>query len=154
MWPEPNQKPFGAEQTSDGLIPWFDLGRMHELIALSFELRRGSSGHLSGTARSWIFRCEMAPNFGIRALVLDFDGLVLDTESCVYEAWRRIYLGFGHELPLDRWCGAIAVRFEPVRSPRGIAGSGRKSVWTPKKCTNIDGRTATRCSSTWNRCRE
>ena len=26
-----------------------------------------------------------------RALVFDFDGLVLDTESCVYESWRAVY---------------------------------------------------------------
>jgi HAD superfamily hydrolase (TIGR01509 family) len=67
----------------------------------------------------------MASYFGIRALVLDFDGLVLDTESCVYESWRKTYEGFGYELPLDRWCGAIGsdVRsFDPLEELRTLAG--------------------------------
>jgi len=43
----------------------------------------------------------------IRALILDFDGLVLDTESSVYESWRRSYQEQGVDLPLDLWCRAI-----------------------------------------------
>ena len=45
--------------------------------------------------------------FTIRAIVLDFDGLVLDTETCVYEAWRSVYASHGVDLHLDRWCAAI-----------------------------------------------
>lgn len=39
----------------------------------------------------------------IRALVFDFDGLILETETPSYETWAEIYREHGHELPLDRW---------------------------------------------------
>ena len=39
----------------------------------------------------------------IRALVFDFDGLILETETPAYETWAEIYREHGHELPLDRW---------------------------------------------------
>ncbi|MEA2660647.1 MAG: hypothetical protein QOH08_219 [Chloroflexota bacterium] len=39
----------------------------------------------------------------IRALVFDFDGLILETEMPAYQAWVEIYREFGHELPKDLW---------------------------------------------------
>lgn len=39
----------------------------------------------------------------IRALVFDFDGLILDTEGPVYEAWREVYAEHGEELPIAFW---------------------------------------------------
>jgi HAD superfamily hydrolase (TIGR01509 family) len=39
----------------------------------------------------------------IRALVFDFDGLILETETPSYDTWAEIYREHGHELPLDRW---------------------------------------------------
>ncbi len=39
----------------------------------------------------------------IRALVFDFDGLILETETPAYQTWAEIYREHGHELPLDRW---------------------------------------------------
>jgi HAD superfamily hydrolase (TIGR01509 family) len=39
----------------------------------------------------------------IRALVFDFDGLILETETPAYETWAEIYREHGQALPLDRW---------------------------------------------------
>lgn len=39
----------------------------------------------------------------IRALVLDFDGLIVDTERPLYEAWRKVFTQRGHDLPVDLW---------------------------------------------------
>ena len=39
----------------------------------------------------------------IRALVFDFDGLILETEMPAYQAWAEIYQEFGRELPKARW---------------------------------------------------
>jgi HAD superfamily hydrolase (TIGR01509 family) len=39
----------------------------------------------------------------IRALIFDFDGTILDTETPALESWRAIYADHGHELPLDEW---------------------------------------------------
>ncbi len=54
----------------------------------------------------------------IRALVFDFDGLIVDTESPDYHSWREIYEANGCGLPLDEWCGNIGrgaadVKFVP-----------------------------------------
>lgn len=43
----------------------------------------------------------------MRALIFDFDGLILDTESTDFEAWARLYREHGHELPRERWVETI-----------------------------------------------
>jgi len=39
----------------------------------------------------------------IRALIFDFDGLILDTEGPIYRAWVEIYHELGADLPLSAW---------------------------------------------------
>ena len=39
----------------------------------------------------------------IKALIFDFDGLILDTETPEYLAWQEIYHEYGYELPQDEW---------------------------------------------------
>ena len=39
----------------------------------------------------------------IKALIFDFDGLIVDTETPHYESWRGVYTEHGVELRLDRW---------------------------------------------------
>jgi len=39
----------------------------------------------------------------IKALIFDFDGLILDTETPEYLAWRNIYREYGFELPQEEW---------------------------------------------------
>ena len=43
----------------------------------------------------------------IKALVFDFDGLILDTEVPAYQAWAEIYREHGVELSLERWLDYI-----------------------------------------------
>jgi HAD superfamily hydrolase (TIGR01509 family) len=43
----------------------------------------------------------------IRALVFDFDGLILDTELPRYRAWAELYEGHGQQLSLDFWQSII-----------------------------------------------
>lgn len=53
----------------------------------------------------------------IRALIFDFDGLIVDTEGPDYAAWREIYTAHGHDLALDIWCeciGRSADYFDPI----------------------------------------
>src|SRR5947207_14823113 len=38
----------------------------------------------------------------IRAIVLDFDGLILDTEAPVYRSWLEVYAAHGDPLPFER----------------------------------------------------
>ncbi|GGH84477.1 HAD superfamily hydrolase (TIGR01509 family) [Pullulanibacillus pueri] len=39
----------------------------------------------------------------IKALVFDFDGLILDTETAIYKATQEIYKEYGAELPISIW---------------------------------------------------
>ncbi len=43
----------------------------------------------------------------IKAIVFDFDGLILDTETTDYESWRAMYRAHGVELPLSKWLPII-----------------------------------------------
>ncbi|HEX5690175.1 MAG TPA: HAD family hydrolase [Roseiflexaceae bacterium] len=43
----------------------------------------------------------------IAALIFDFDGLIVDTETPAFESWRLIFAEYGHDLPLDLWQGAL-----------------------------------------------
>ena len=39
----------------------------------------------------------------IKALIFDFDGLILDTESPEFDVWQSIYREYGHELQPETW---------------------------------------------------
>jgi HAD superfamily hydrolase (TIGR01509 family) len=43
----------------------------------------------------------------IQALIFDFDGLLVDTETPAFESWRALYAEYGHELTLELWQGAL-----------------------------------------------
>jgi HAD superfamily hydrolase (TIGR01509 family) len=43
----------------------------------------------------------------MEALILDFDGLILDTEVSELQAWREIYAEYNTELPLEQWATGI-----------------------------------------------
>lgn len=43
----------------------------------------------------------------IKALIFDFDGLILDTETPDYEVWCSIYREHGFELPPEKWGSII-----------------------------------------------
>src|SRR4051794_33760257 len=43
----------------------------------------------------------------IRALVFDFDGLILDTEATMFQAWCELYRDRGAELVLERYALCI-----------------------------------------------
>jgi HAD superfamily hydrolase (TIGR01509 family) len=52
----------------------------------------------------------------IRAVVFDFDGLILDTEEPVYQSWLEVYEAHGEELPFERWMqivGSTTIGFHP-----------------------------------------
>src|SRR6476661_5720414 len=42
-----------------------------------------------------------------QALIFDFDGTILDTETPEYQCWQEIYSGHGCELPISYWSGFI-----------------------------------------------
>jgi HAD superfamily hydrolase (TIGR01509 family) len=51
----------------------------------------------------------------IRALIFDFDGLILDTEMPEFQTWQETYRTHGCELPFDLWATCIGTTggFDP-----------------------------------------
>jgi HAD superfamily hydrolase (TIGR01509 family) len=43
----------------------------------------------------------------IRAVIFDFDGLIVETETPMLRAWQETYRAYGHELPVERWALTI-----------------------------------------------
>lgn len=43
----------------------------------------------------------------IQALIFDFDGLIVDTETPALESWRQIYAEYGVELTLEVWAETL-----------------------------------------------
>jgi HAD superfamily hydrolase (TIGR01509 family) len=43
----------------------------------------------------------------IKALIFDFDGLILDTEVPEYQSWAELYQTYGSTLPLEKWAEYI-----------------------------------------------
>jgi HAD superfamily hydrolase (TIGR01509 family) len=62
-----------------------------------------------------------APAGRLRALILDFDGLILDTESPIFESWREAYRRHGQELEVEHWQHGQ----ELLPGIRGILEQGR-----------------------------
>ena len=54
-----------------------------------------------------------ARNHTIQALVFDFDGLILDTETPIFQSWQEMYRAYGLELPIERWVTNIGTAEEP-----------------------------------------
>ena len=55
----------------------------------------------------------------IKALVFDFDGLILETETPIFQSWQEIYQAYGCELSLEEWLanvGTAEETFDPVAS--------------------------------------
>ena len=61
----------------------------------------------------------------IRALIFDFDGTIIDSETPVFEGWQATYAEHGHELPLARYVeiiGTAAHTFDPHGHLEGLIG--------------------------------
>lgn len=54
----------------------------------------------------------------IKALIFDFDGLIMDTESPEVDGWKAIYAEYGQEFPLQVWLqevvGSTIANFDPA----------------------------------------
>ena len=51
-----------------------------------------------------------------RAIIFDFDGLILDTEEPIYRSWLEVYEAHGQALPFERWVkivGSTTAEFHP-----------------------------------------
>jgi HAD superfamily hydrolase (TIGR01509 family) len=52
-------------------------------------------------------QCYTRAAMRIQALLFDFDGLILDTETPQVEVWKAIYAEHGFDYPVEDWCQTI-----------------------------------------------
>jgi len=43
----------------------------------------------------------------IKAIIFDFDGVILETETPIFKSWNELYQSYGCEIPLDSWVTLI-----------------------------------------------
>lgn len=71
------------------------------------------------------------------ALIFDFDGLILDTEVPVYEAWRQNYEAHGQQLPLETYLNCVGSdfnRFDPKAHLESLSNEDIDwSHWDPRR---------------------
>ena len=61
----------------------------------------------------------------IRALVFDFDGLILETEGPIFISWQELYASYGFPLPFEVWAttiGSAEAEFDPARELERLVG--------------------------------
>ena len=54
----------------------------------------------------------------LRAIIFDFDGTILDSETHEYHSWLEIYQAYNAQLPLEVWLqvvGTVSTEFDPHR---------------------------------------
>ena len=135
----------GTIQTKGGRLFLIDVGMTPEFdyskgALLLIDRKDGqdvaTSMDASGVAQGSLAGAGAARVVKFAALILDFDGLILDTESPIFEEWRATFRARGHDLGLDVWqhalgtfgtydpCAHLAeLTGEHVR-PRGAAAGG------------------------------
>jgi HAD superfamily hydrolase (TIGR01509 family) len=68
----------------------------------------------------------------IASIILDFDGLIVDTETPIFEAWLAVYRRHGQPLGLDEWQHALGTHggFDPLAHLDELVGGAleRESV--------------------------
>ena len=60
----------------------------------------------------------------VRALLFDFDGLIVETEGPAFRAWSEVYTSHGAELTLEEWSAAVGTiqGFDPVGRLEELTG--------------------------------
>lgn len=75
----------------------------------------------------------------MRALIFDFDGLILDTEMPDYISWQEVYNSYGVELPLKKWASIVGgnaeSEFEPHEYLESLTSTkvDREQIWVSRR---------------------
>ena len=61
----------------------------------------------------------------VNALLFDFDGTIVDTESAAYRSWQELFGAHGQSLALDRWVAAVGTLdgFDPLDELERLVGA-------------------------------
>ncbi|MEX0682921.1 MAG: HAD-IA family hydrolase [Dehalococcoidia bacterium] len=65
-----------------------------------------------------------SPVAGIKAIIFDFDGLIIDSELPEFQSWCDVYEAFGQVLDLNDWSAGIGTRdgFDPYEFLEQLTG--------------------------------
>jgi HAD superfamily hydrolase (TIGR01509 family) len=80
----------------------------------------------------------------IKALIFDFDGLIVDTEWPDYESWQSVYRQHGCELAVEKWGqivgGTGASDFDPHSHLEELCGKqlDREEIWLDRRKQYLD----------------
>ena len=80
----------------------------------------------------------------MRALIFDFDGLILDTELPDYVSWQEVYHSYGVELSLDQWCTIVGGNAESDFEPHEYLESlvqdqvDREQIWVSRRKSYLE----------------
>ena len=80
----------------------------------------------------------------MRALIFDFDGLILDTEMPDYLSWQKVYQSYGVDLPMELWCtivgGDAESDFEPHEYLESLIQSqvDREQIWVSRRKSYLE----------------
>jgi HAD superfamily hydrolase (TIGR01509 family) len=80
---------------------------------------------------------------GPASIILDFDGLIVDTETPIFDAWYAMYARHGQTLGLDHWQHALGTHggFDPLAHLDALVGGtlDRESVVREVKAATARG---------------
>lgn len=71
----------------------------------------------------------------LRALLFDFDGLIVDTEWPIYQAWCQTFRDYGHSLSLETFNQCIGTNFDTWSPKTHLEElTGTRIDWDPLDC--------------------
>ena len=75
----------------------------------------------------------------MQAIIFDFDGIIIDTETPSFQSWEEIYRAYGLEIPLDLWLsflgGTGESDYNPLVHLESLVGDGFDSAAVKEKDT-------------------
>jgi HAD superfamily hydrolase (TIGR01509 family) len=80
----------------------------------------------------------------MRALIFDFDGLIIDTEIPDYLSWQEVYQEYGVSLPLEKWASIVGGNaesdFEPHEYLEALTGTqvDRDHIWVSRRKSYLE----------------